>query len=145
MTSDNVCTHISECDLPATDNDARDLDILHRNVRISSESDPIPDHTGCCIELVLFFSNRYFWRKNVIVRVKRLSLEEIYKKCHDVVMWAFFSVVLVKLVKVPNGKNRNFSSKNNQKWTKNERKKTLYATMILDKNEKMCKNPRKFT
>ena len=47
--------------------------------------------TGCCIELVLFFfSNRYFWRKNVIVRVKRLSLEEFYKKCHDVVMWVFF-------------------------------------------------------
>ena len=37
-----------------------------------------------------FFSNRYFWRKNVIVRVKRLSLEEFYKKCHDVVMWVFF-------------------------------------------------------
>ena len=37
-----------------------------------------------------FFSNRYFWRKNVIVRVKRLSLEEFYKKCHDVVMCAFF-------------------------------------------------------
>ena len=37
-----------------------------------------------------FFSNRYFWRKNVIVRVKRLSLEEFYKKCHDVVMWFFF-------------------------------------------------------
>ena len=102
-------------------------------------------HTGCCIELVLFFSNRYFWRKNVIVRVKRRSLEEFYKKCHDVVMWAFFSVVLVKLVKVPNGKNRNFSSKNDQKWTKNERKKTLYSTMILDKNEKLCKNPLKFT
>ena len=48
-------------------------------------------YAGCCIELVLFFfSNRYFWRKNVIVRVKRLSLEEFYKKCHDVVMWVFF-------------------------------------------------------
>ena len=41
-----------------------------------------------------FFSNRYFWRKNVIVRVKRLSLEEFYKKCHDVVMWVFFLLSL---------------------------------------------------
>ena len=32
--------------------------------------------------------------------------------------------------------------KMDQKWAK---KKPLYATMILDKNEKMCKNPRKFT
>ena len=54
------------------------------------DQNPSLGYTGCCIELVLFFSNRYFWRKNVIVRVKRLSLEEFYKKCHDVVMWAFF-------------------------------------------------------
>ena len=56
--------------------------------QIDSERDEAS--TGCCIELVLFFSNRYFWRKNVIVRVKRLSLEEFYKKCHYVVMWVFF-------------------------------------------------------
>ena len=50
----------------------------------------IEQHTGCCIELVLFSKNRYFWRKRDRVRVKRFSLEEFCKKCHDVVMWVFF-------------------------------------------------------
>ena len=61
-------------------------------------------------------------------------------------MWAFFSVVLVKLVKVPNGKKiGTFQAKMTKNGPKMSEKKTLYATMILDKNEKMCKNPRKFT
>ena len=82
-----------------------------------------------------FFSNRYFWRKNVIVRVKRLSLEEFYKKCHDVVMWAFFLLSLWNWPKFLTEKIGTFQAKMTKNGPKMSEKNTIYATMILDKKK----------
>ena len=102
------------------------VEIMHEN-----------SNTGCCIELVLFFSNRYFWRKNAIVRAKRLSLEEFYKKCYDVVMWAFFLLSSWNWSKFLTGKKiGTFQAK----MTKNGPKISEKNTICNDDFGQKCKN-----